>query len=446
MLRSNKLLDQKTQETLGKAVALQGATLTMAIFEHTKIKETILNKALAKVYGLKSIDPQRLAQWNPKSVKLRKSIAERYPIAMLAKRDRTWIAACADPDLEELHSDLPALLGGPVELRVVTDVRLAWMRAKAYDIDGNLRMFALFSGLDALPKIASNVPVLEVKDEPQQVMALTLDGSVESRDDGAELISEDEFNDIYLKGKPGAGGYDPDAATPVGQVELKKVPYEPQEEPQEPAEIIEDATEHIEEAIEEPEVIEEAAVYADEVAEAQIPESAPEPEPAPVVPLTRDEAIEALSNAGTREELADILLGFARNQFERAALLSVDGSHILGWSGSGSGISNASMDAIWFGLDQPSVFKTVCDTNSHFIGPLMDSPVHDRLLNLFGGEKPESVFVMPLLYEGSVSQVLWLDNGDGQQAGYDISDILILAVRVPNALEAIVAAAQAELS
>ena len=447
LLGEHKLVDAATIARITKAIALSGASVHASLFESTKIKESVLNRALAKVYNLKTVEVEQFARWDPEAYKIREAMARKYRIVPLVRKGKTWIFACEDPDDQRLSAELPALLKAPVELRVVTDVRLAWMLNKAFNVEGNIRLFVLFERLEKLvPKAVDSAPASAPVAAKKQVI-LTVDGLVEADAQEAEpeLLDQSAFDEFYGAGsatpqkpkapepKPAPTAAKPAAAQPAAAKPAASAP-QPAAAPVAPQQA---AVEVVEDAIEDAAMVEEAMPFVEEEPEVVVQRKA----------LTREQAVAALAKADTREALADILLGFAQTKFKRAVLMSIDNGHVVGWAGVGEGITPAAVSAIWFPTSADSVFKTVCTTNSQFVGPIVaTNPVHERMFKLLGGAKPKGIFLMPILYQGEVNQLVWLDDGDGQPAGYDIGDVLILAYRVPAALDALVKRTQAEMA
>lgn len=440
LLGRNKLLNKAAVEKITRTVALSGGSVVTALLEGTGIPEKILNRALAKVYSLKPLDPSVLNRWDPRKVPLRRSVAERYNMAPLARKGKTWVVAVADPDDPALHSDLSTLLKAPVEFRVVSEIRLFWMLAQAYGTQGNIRLFSLFSRLE---KLDSGERKAEHSEEQAAAKSyiMTAEGLEEVDPDGgeaADLIDEDSFNAMYADSSEHS--WDTKASAPPEDVVVAETPGVP---------LVTAPAPPVAPVLPVDPGADPAPRGEEDIDEAVLMEVAPAPEEAPPPPktLTREEAVAALGEADTRDKLAGVLIGFARSQYPRCLLLTVSqGENVVGWAGLGEGIEPARIEQLWLPLNGESVFKTVCETRSPFIGPISDNPIHDRFFKLFGDVRPAGAFLMPLLYEGEVSQILWLDNGDGQPADYDISDIQIVAVRVPGALQALVDKAQQELA
>jgi hypothetical protein len=80
----------------------------------------------------------------------------------------------------------------------------------------------------------------------------------------------------------------------------------------------------------------------------------------------------------------------------------------------------------------------VVEARAHFLGPLPRTEGNVRLLAALGGGVPKSAFVIPILALGKVVNVLYADNGRGQQVDpSDLGELLILATRITQGYDAL---------
>lgn len=154
--------------------------------------------------------------------------------------------------------------------------------------------------------------------------------------------------------------------------------------------------------------------------------------------LNLEEARQRLLEVDDRDELSRIVLSFAHSYFKRSALFITRLGKVVGWYGMGDGINATMVKSVMLPLDEPSVFKSVFDSQAFFLGAVPETKYNDLFLNAIGGEKPQSAFLIPILFKGQVVNILYGDNGDGQPAPFDISDLLILAPKVPLAFEQLI--------
>jgi type II secretion system (T2SS) protein E len=153
-------------------------------------------------------------------------------------------------------------------------------------------------------------------------------------------------------------------------------------------------------------------------------------------PLDFKQALQALAGVSDRDAIAHIVLRASRSKSARALLLQVQGGVALGWDGLGEGMQNARQVAM--PLSAESAFSLVARTRSHYMGPLQKTPANIRFLATLGKKVPLSSLIFPVLHNGRVSYMLYLDNGHRQQAPTDVGEMLILSQRISQTVEALV--------
>ena len=166
--------------------------------------------------------------------------------------------------------------------------------------------------------------------------------------------------------------------------------------------------------------------------------------PADTSPLAFAEALRMLNGVTDRDAIAHIVLRCARGSAARALLLTVQGGVALGWDGLGEGLERGAAQAIAVPLAAESVFKLVVSTRSHYLGAIRKTQANIRFLAQAGKKVPLSAVLLPILFRGRVSHLLYLDNGHRQQAPTDIGEMLILAQKVTQTVDALVAKKQQE--
>jgi hypothetical protein len=246
--------------------------------------------------------------------------------------------------------------------------------------------------------------------------------------EGPELIDEGAFNDLYNRVVQGGS-----AATP------------------EPKRAARSGSDHLE-ALPEDAIL--GAPAADDswppppaiVAPAGEPSWPPrsweEQEPAPQTkrddsPLEFKEALKLLEGVSDRNAIAHVVLRASIGKAKRALLLQVQGEVALGWDALGEGLEQAAQ-IVAVPLSAPSAFQLVVKTRSHFLGPLQKTPVNVRFLAQLGKKVPLSSLIMPILYRGRVSHLLYVDNGHKRQAPTDVGEMLILSQRIGQTVEKLV--------
>ncbi len=164
--------------------------------------------------------------------------------------------------------------------------------------------------------------------------------------------------------------------------------------------------------------------------------SLPRDEPG-LLPLNFADAQALLSKSADREDIARTILRFAVSKFRRALLLSVHGDMLTGWHGSGQGVREKAVRRIGVSLKEPSSFRLVRDSRSHYVGPMKRGPGTAVFYKLLGGGFPTTAVMMPLLVRGKPVHVLYVDQGADELTPPDISELLILSQSVARSYEAL---------
>jgi hypothetical protein len=154
-------------------------------------------------------------------------------------------------------------------------------------------------------------------------------------------------------------------------------------------------------------------------------------------PLTFEQAREQLDGVDDREAIARVVLRFSRSVFSRCLLFTVNRGMVIGWRARGKGIDPALFRNLYLPLNRPSVFQTVVETKSHYVGSLKKNRINIQFLGHIGRQIPRSAFVMPVLARGRVVNMLYGDNGHNQNCSTDIGELLILAQKISQSYEMI---------
>jgi hypothetical protein len=152
-------------------------------------------------------------------------------------------------------------------------------------------------------------------------------------------------------------------------------------------------------------------------------------------PLTFSEAQRQLALSSDREDVARTVLRFAQSKWRRALLLEVNGPLVVGWHGVGDGVREDSLQRLGVSLRTQSTFKLVCDTRSHYVGPIKRDEVSAAFYATLGGDYPQTAVLLPLLVRGRVVHLLYLDDGPRKLTPPDIGELLILSQSVGRSYE-----------
>lgn len=171
----------------------------------------------------------------------------------------------------------------------------------------------------------------------------------------------------------------------------------------------------------------------------QPPMDKPLPTPAPAAPektttATDDTLLSTLAEAGSRDAIADALVGFLGREFDRVALFMVKGRAAVGWRGVLNNASIAGFENLHVPLEDPTLLKVVTDTKNFYLGPILEAPGNARILAGLGGGQPDSVLLIPLLMMERVVAVFYVD-GDKELLGRKLFELQKLVGKASLAFE-----------
>ena len=165
--------------------------------------------------------------------------------------------------------------------------------------------------------------------------------------------------------------------------------------------------------------------------------------PARMEPLSFAEAQSMLAQIHDREGIAHVVMRFAASKFTRAVLFTIHGEVATGWEGVGDGLAGNRARRVAIPISPEGTLKLVRESRSHFIGPLKRDAAIEGFFKLIGGA-PKTSLVMPILARGRVVNFVYADNGANQPTTPDISELLILTQRVGRAYEEFLARKKAQ--
>lgn len=155
--------------------------------------------------------------------------------------------------------------------------------------------------------------------------------------------------------------------------------------------------------------------------------------------LTMEERLDLasamLQDADIRDEIGDVLLRFAAPYFERRLLFFRRKERIVGWRGEGEGVKGPAVRAVEIGKLEPSVFLSVTDASSLWLGPLPPLEPNQRLLAALGGAPPKDCLVLPVVLRSKIVCYFYGDNRQEGISGVPMEDIRRLLAKASIAFE-----------
>lgn len=150
-----------------------------------------------------------------------------------------------------------------------------------------------------------------------------------------------------------------------------------------------------------------------------------------------DTVSKALAMADDREEIANILMGYLAQEFDRVALFVIRGDTAFGWKGVHWRQDLRDFDKFGVPLDGPSVLKTITDGKSYYLGGVPDTPYNGMLIDALGGEPPVAALLIPLVITGRVVNVLYVEGGD-KELGERFTELHRLLTKAALAFETLI--------
>lgn len=120
-----------------------------------------------------------------------------------------------------------------------------------------------------------------------------------------------------------------------------------------------------------------------------------------------------LAEAKDRDAIANLIVNYTGQEFDRVALFLVRRNVAGGWTALSRKKVVAGFEDLQIPLDAPSVLKMVADGKSFYLGPLTDTPANTKILTALEGGKPACALLIPLLMMGRVVAIFYVDGGAG---------------------------------
>jgi hypothetical protein len=163
--------------------------------------------------------------------------------------------------------------------------------------------------------------------------------------------------------------------------------------------------------------------------------SSPAPRIVPAASGSLVELDEALSHAGDRDAIADVLLGFAAGRARRAALFSVGKDGVKGIAGRGRAFDNDRLRKLSLPVRSGTVFDTALGSRDFYFGVVPALPPNRDLYTALGGRLPASVLILPVVLKERTVALLYLDDDDERMLNPDISTMRRVALKAGLAFE-----------
>jgi len=145
----------------------------------------------------------------------------------------------------------------------------------------------------------------------------------------------------------------------------------------------------------------------------------------------------ALAAAGSRDAVADLLIGYIGQEFMTGALFVVRDRVAVGWRGVREGVGIDSIGELSLDLNKPSVLRDVMETRAFSLGTLNNTPKNMQILQLLDMPHNASLFVVPICMRNQVVALV-LAAADMDDLGSRLTGLQKLANKAALAFEMLV--------
>ncbi|MCM2357553.1 MAG: general secretion pathway protein GspE [Geobacteraceae bacterium] len=434
LLVNDGLLTRKQLEEALKCQVIFGGRLGTNLVEMGIIEELDLLRILGKQLEMPYVSPEQLACVPPEVIKLiPREIAEEYKIIPLSLEKKRLTVAMWDPsDLSAI--DAVSFITGYIIIPVVcSELRLLLALEQYYGVKREVRYIQLSGGTG----IRSREP------------------AATGRQGGgaAPIAPQENFPFENLSGEPtgsAAAGHWGEEPEPGEVAEI--LPTVPNTAP--PPEIFQFDTQQVHLPLEEPDIVD--LVEAPPEIQPPPPPARPPQQPparppqptakmvappatAPVAeapPSSLDALLAVLAEATDRDAIAEALVAYVGQNFERVALFMVKGKIAAGWKGRLRRKAIPGFENFQLPLDEPSVLKIVADTKNFYLGPVLDTPGNSKTLAALGGGAADTALLIPLMMMGRVVTIFYVDGG--AELGKNLFDLQKLVGKAALAFEILI--------
>lgn len=399
LLIKEGVINHKQLEEALKSQVIFGGRLGTNLVEMGLIDEEKLVQYLSKLLEVPYVSPDQLNSIPPEVIKLiSREMAEEYKMIPLSLDKKRLTIAIWDPsDLSAIDA-ISFITGYIIKPLVCSELRLLTALEKYYGVKREMRYIQLTGGTGIRSREAGTagpkVPG-EESSKPEQIEPSPFD-----------FLSED----IFQQAAPASTAEQParEELAEIRQTETVQAPPSNAAIPEAQQAIL---------PVEETGIIE-LVESQPEVKPAPPPVTKVEPAPAAAMPAeagapTLDAFLAKLADARDKDAIANALVGYLGQDYQRVALFMMKGRIAVGWRGISQNSEIAGFENFQIPLDDASLLKVVTDTKKFYLGPILDTPGNATIIAGLGGERPDSVLLIPLMMMERVVTVFYVDGEKG---------------------------------
>ncbi|MDF1562217.1 MAG: hypothetical protein P1V51_04190 [Deltaproteobacteria bacterium] len=144
----------------------------------------------------------------------------------------------------------------------------------------------------------------------------------------------------------------------------------------------------------------------------------------PLDQRTEDELLATMINATERSELGNALEVWARRHAHGFAALVLRRNEAEGWVALSGGERMARVEALSFSLENESVFRDVVQMEAGYQGSAPGGAIEQTFFAALGRARPRELLLLPVIVQGRVVNLLYLDGGPEAPLAYEAREEL----------------------
>lgn len=416
LITAGRITQAQLEETL-KGQAIFGGRFGTNLVEMGYLDEHDLAHFLSKKTGIPHASPEQLMDVLPQVIRLIPEEAVRkYKVMPVALNNRKLTVAMIDPTDFATIDEISFLTGYIVVPVITPELRLVSALEKHYNIKRDLRYIRVEGGgRNRAARLAQDAAAQDALKQPTQ------NAPAPSLNVAASPVV---VRPVAASPAPGQGratsqgqapGARPSQAPGLSQTQNARPPQAPipgQTQTARPAPA--------------PIIFEDDILELPLLADFECFGDMEKPEPVAAVhtlagssmhrEAAKDYSMEGvllgLTQAHDRDGIAELVVNYAAQQFDRSALFLLKGGKATGWVAQCAKKPVTKFDLLEIPLSEPSVLNVVAESRSHYLGPMPVTHYNSRLVAALGGGNPTNNLLVPLMMMGRVVAILYVEGGN----------------------------------
>lgn len=159
--------------------------------------------------------------------------------------------------------------------------------------------------------------------------------------------------------------------------------------------------------------------------------------PQPRKDYSLEAVLRGFTEAPDRHAIAELIVNYAAQDFDRAALFLLKGGKANGWVAQYRKSPVQNFEKLEISLSQPSILRVVDESKNYYLGPIPTTPANTAIVAALGGGDPVLNLAVPLIMAGRVVAILYVD-GAMLRPDEKVGDLLRLLRKASMAFEILI--------